>query len=293
MGSAERNWGREAIVIPAYNEEATIGSVVEECKRTLLPVFVVDDGSLDNTTECAIKAGAISLRQDLNGGVGSALRLGIKEAVEKGFDAIVTMDGDGAHDPRFVIKLLERLRRAEADLVLGSRFCNRRWAKDVPSAKRAANYFATSLVNSLTARTFTDVSTGMRALGPRALELQLTGSDFGFVYEMITSAGRAGLAIREEEIRVRYNALEPMCTSRRELLDFITFAVACEGCSLAMRDRLERLKEQVERFCLICVRVGKKHIVLLPVEEYESYAFQFQADWFVTQLKTQWMEIEQ
>lgn len=284
---------KSAVVIPAYNEEATIGSVVEECRKTLLPVFVVDDGSSDNTAKCATSAGAITLRQPLNGGVGSALRLGIREAVEQGFNAVVILDGDGAHDPGFAPKLLNRLRQTEADLVLGSRFCNRRWAKDIPSTKRTANFFAASLVNSLTGQAFTDVTTGMRALGPRMLGCQIAGSGFGFMFDMITSALQTGLVIQEEAIRVRYNALEPLFTNRRELLDFMAFAIAFPGCTSAMRDRLELLKAKVEQFLLIRIQVGKKYIVLFPVKEFDAYAFQFQENWFVTNLYDEWLKLAQ
>lgn len=280
---------RAAIVIPAYNEEATIGAVVKECEVTRLPVFVVDDGSDDRTTQRARKAGAIALRQTKNGGVGSALGTGIRAAVESGFEIVITMDGDGAHDASFVTKLLERLHASKADLVLGSRFRNRHWAADIPSTKHAANYFAARILNNLTAQNFTDVTTGMRALGPKALDLPLSCTDFGFIYEMTTSALQQGLGIAEEPIRVRYNATDLLCTSRRELLDFMTFAVSFGGANTSSKSGLERVKAEIESFDTVFVRVGTRNLVLIPIREHDAYSFQFQADWFVTRLEAPWI----
>jgi len=102
---------RVLIVVPAWNEEASIASVVHEVRRTVAgaDVLVVDDGSTDQTGTRAREAGAVVGRLPYNLGVGGAMRLGFRYAVERGYDAVVQIDGDGQHDPAFVPQLLERV----------------------------------------------------------------------------------------------------------------------------------------------------------------------------------------
>jgi glycosyltransferase involved in cell wall biosynthesis len=86
-------------VIPAHNESMNITDVVSGCKKYVDSVIVVDDGSKDNTATLAEKAGAIVVKHLQNGGYGRALTYGIKNAMELGADVIITIDGDGQHNP--------------------------------------------------------------------------------------------------------------------------------------------------------------------------------------------------
>ncbi|MDN5319832.1 MAG: hypothetical protein PWP49_252 [Thermococcaceae archaeon] len=108
------------IVIPAYNEELTIGSVVALAKK-YGDVLVVDDGSKDRTSEIAQNAGAIVIRHDVNKGKGAALKTGFGYALANGYDVVVTLDADGQHN---IPLLLKPILKGEADLVIGSRYLN-------------------------------------------------------------------------------------------------------------------------------------------------------------------------
>src|ERR1035438_1095929 len=107
----------------AWNEEGSIARVVHELHGTLagMDVLVVDDGSTDQTALRAREAGAVVARLPYNLGVGGAMRLGFRYAVERDYDTVVQIDADGQHDPAFVPQLLERI-AAGADLVIGARF---------------------------------------------------------------------------------------------------------------------------------------------------------------------------
>ena len=106
------------VVIPAYNEEKTIGNIVEELKQNGYDVLVIDDGSVDNTAKVAKEAGAKVIRHSTNRGYIEALRTGFKEASG---DIIITMDADGQHQVKDIPKLVEPILEGEADLVMGAR----------------------------------------------------------------------------------------------------------------------------------------------------------------------------
>src|SRR5919205_266978 len=112
-------------VVPAYNEAATVGDVVEalHSKAPDLDVLVIDDGSTDATAECAERAGARVLRLPFNLGIGGAVQAGFKYADENGYDFMVQVDGDGQHDPGEIAKLFDAAEGSErADMICGSRF---------------------------------------------------------------------------------------------------------------------------------------------------------------------------
>lgn len=115
---------RSLLVIPAFNERRSIGTVVDRVRATGLDldVLVVNDGSRDETAELARAHGATVVSHPFNLGYGAALQTGYKYALQNGYDFVVQMDADGQHDPAYVPKLLEPVRAGEADVVIGSRF---------------------------------------------------------------------------------------------------------------------------------------------------------------------------
>ena len=106
------------VLIPAYNEAASIANVVRGA-RAHLPVLVVDDGSADDTTQAAELAGASVLRQVPNQGKGAALKAGFRWAIEHGYPAVLTLDADGQHDPAEIPIFLTAYHQQQADLVIG------------------------------------------------------------------------------------------------------------------------------------------------------------------------------
>ena len=108
------------VVVPAYHEASVIASVIEEIRRAgYQNIIVVDDGSADQTCTVAQSCGVIALRHRLNRGKGAATKTGIEAAKLLGAEIIVTMDGDGQHDPTDIEKLVNPIRNRKAEVVLG------------------------------------------------------------------------------------------------------------------------------------------------------------------------------
>lgn len=196
------------IVMPAFNEEEAVGAVVAEVLSALPGVacLVVSDGSTDRTAETAALAGATVLTLPFNLGVGGAMRLGFIYALSNGFDNVVQLDADGQHDPRNVPELLAQL--DNADIVIGARFAGigdyevsgpRKWAMKV-----------LSLVISRIAKTaLTDVTSGFKAAGPRAVQLfsiHYPAEYLGDTIESLVLASRAGYSVTQVPVGMRPRA---------------------------------------------------------------------------------------
>lgn len=114
----------ELVIIPAYNEEASIRGLLKELKaaQPALPAVVICDGSADRTAELAREEGAIVLDLPCNLGVGGAVQAGFQYALAAGCKRVVRIDGDGQHPPSEISALLDRARNSSEDLIIGSRF---------------------------------------------------------------------------------------------------------------------------------------------------------------------------
>jgi glycosyltransferase involved in cell wall biosynthesis len=115
------------VIVPAYNEEAAIGSVVREIHQFIsgVPVLVIDDASKDGTAGAARTAGAEVLPLPHHLGLGGCVQAGYKLAYELGYDYVIRVDGDGQHDARDIPRLFDRLRESGREMVIGSRFVER------------------------------------------------------------------------------------------------------------------------------------------------------------------------
>ena len=191
------------VVIPAYNEELVIGSVVLKACLSVEHVIVVDDGSQDNTADVARLAGAEVIRLDENQGKAPALLLGLRRARELGCRAAVTFDGDGQHKTREISTVIKPVLDGKADLVIGSRFLTK--SNGVPSHRRIGQKTLDIFTKIGSQHPCTDSQSGFRALSSKALEnLDFTSYGYGIESDMITHFAGRGLIIAEVPITVRY-----------------------------------------------------------------------------------------
>jgi len=164
--------GKTLVIIPAFNEEGSVGKVVEEVKTHLpgMDTLVVNDGSSDLTSEIAQSKGAIVLDLPFNLGIGGAMQAGYKYAYEKGYDIAIQVDGDGQHDPREIPKLLHVLEEEKADVAIGSRFIGDSEYK-ASVMRRVGILVLSKAVSMIVGEKLTDPTSGFRAANRRAIQL--------------------------------------------------------------------------------------------------------------------------
>ena len=194
------------IVIPAYNEEKIIQSVLREIQAAgYYNIIVVDDGSTDATyTKAREMPGIIALRHKLNRGKGAATKTGIEVAKLQNADIIVTLDGDGQHNPLDIEKLLRPIEDQHCDVVLGTRLKN---PKGMPWYKILANKIGNVITWYFYGLYVSDSQSGFRAYSRHAAELINTKTDrYEYDSEVIHEIYRYKLSYQEVPIEVRYTA---------------------------------------------------------------------------------------
>jgi glycosyltransferase involved in cell wall biosynthesis len=198
--------GRIAAVVPAYNEAAAIGRVVEEIRAfdPAIDVVVVDDASRDETAAVAQSHGATVLRLPFNVGIGGAVQTGLRYALAEGYDTAVRLDGDGQHDASELGKLLAPLERGEADMVVGSRFVDAGGAYRPPWARRIGIRLFARLVSVLCRHRVTDTTSGFVALDRVGIEL--FAREYPHDYPEVEAtlvALRSGLRLAQVQVDMR------------------------------------------------------------------------------------------
>ncbi len=190
-------------VIPAYNEEVAIGSVVLKTKRYVDKVIVVDDGSKDRTAEVAMLAGAEVLRLEKNCGKAYAMMKGLERAKELDYSVVVLLDGDGQHEPDELPLIVYYVLEDEADLIIGSRFLKN---NSIPRYRRLGQKILNMATNLGSECRITDSQSGFRALNRRALEAldDFESEGYNIESDMIAHLSAKGLRIKEVPISVRY-----------------------------------------------------------------------------------------
>ncbi len=196
------------VVIPALNEERTIGDVVEAVPRDLsnvgeVCIVVVDDGSTDATAELARASGAIVVRHDVNLGVGAAFATGIDRALRLGADVIVNVDADGQFQPADVPELVRPILEDGYGFVTCTRFGDPALVPKMPWVKKWGNGVVCHIVNTITRHQFTDVSCGFRAYTREtALRLNLFGQ-FTYTHETFIDLACKRVRMTEVPLKVR------------------------------------------------------------------------------------------
>nr|WP_297424227.1 glycosyltransferase family 2 protein [uncultured Actinotalea sp.] len=198
------------VVLPAWNEEDSIGDVLTEVAATLpeVDVLVVSDGSTDATARIARDAGVAVVELPINLGVGGAMRAGYKYALRHDYEVMVQLDADGQHDPREVPRLLEVLDRDGADVVIGARFAGT-GEYSVRGPRRWAMKFLSFSLSRITRTKLTDTTSGFKACGRRAIRLyahNYPAEYLGDTVEALVTASRRGLVVRQLGVEMRPRA---------------------------------------------------------------------------------------
>ena len=209
-------------IIPAYNEEKTIGKVVKWAKK-YTDVLVVDDGSTDQTSSLTKNAGAEIMSHSKNLGKGAAIKTGLKYAIKEDYDLMVFLDGDGQHDPRCIPLLLEGL--YDADMIIGSRFLKAN-PQNMPLHRRLSNEITTRLIRYVTGYHITDSQCGFRAISKKTAPIFVTipYNDYVYESEVLCEASQNSLTVNERPIECIYGN-EKSYVRFRHVIHYIMFTL--------------------------------------------------------------------
>lgn len=192
-----------AVLLPAYNEEVSIASMILLSLQYADEVIVIDDGSSDRTSEVSRLAGATVLSHTTNKGKGAALKTGFKYAQD--YDIIVTIDADGQHNPSEIPDVIKPIMEDRADIVNGSRYIA---GKDTttPTYRRVGQTVLDDATYLASGVKLTDTQSGFRAFSSKSIEyFNFDPNGFGIESDMLIEASVNKLRIVEVEITVRYD----------------------------------------------------------------------------------------
>ncbi|MGH8751625.1 MAG: glycosyltransferase family 2 protein [Burkholderiales bacterium] len=196
-----------AVVIPAYNEAATLRDVANRALLQLSRVIVVDDGSTDGSAQVLEGLPVTLLSHAQNLGKAASLWDGMQHALEAGAEAVITLDGDGQHEPEDIARLIEAFQQHPQAIIIGARLHD--WQK-IPIARYCANRFANFWIAWAAGCPIADSQSGFRVYPAellRALNIA-HGKSAGFVFEseILIEAGRRGVASVAVPVRAIYSS---------------------------------------------------------------------------------------
>lgn len=163
---------KKIIIIPAYNEEENIERTVNAIQKSAqgFDYVIINDCSTDNTRKICEEKEFNIVNLPINLGIGGAVQTGYKYAYENGYDVAVQVDGDGQHDPEFLNTMADYLIEHQVDMVIGSRFIEKRGFQSSITRRMGIQFFS-KLIKVLTGKKITDPTSGLRMIGRNVMEI--------------------------------------------------------------------------------------------------------------------------
>lgn len=209
------------VIVPAHNEGATIKDLVTRIKKHNLPVLVVDDGSTDNTSQEIKDLQITVITNQRNSGKGSTLIKGFTYAIENGFDAVITMDGDGQHLPEDIPVFLAAAQKSSHGIIIGNRMTD---TAAMPTVRLMTNVFMSWTISKLAGQRIQDTQCGFRLIRREVLQqIPLSMRKFELESEMLLEAGRAGISIKSVTIKTIYASDKSHIRPIRDTFRFFKF----------------------------------------------------------------------
>ena len=211
------------VLIPSYNEAKTVGDIVKEIKAQGLDVYVVDDGSSDNTAVIASGAGAVVIKNEKNMGKGASLREGFKYILKGRYDAVILMDGDNQHEAGSIPDFVRQMEGEGADMVIGNRMLD---TKAMPFVRLNTNRFMSYMLSKMCGQKIPDTQCGYKLITRKVLEgITLDSSNFEIESELIVKAGRKGFKINSVPIKTIYQDEKSKINPISDTLRFFAFLI--------------------------------------------------------------------
>lgn len=209
------------ILIPAHNEAMAIQEIVEALKQKNLAIFVVDDGSTDNTKTIAEQAGAKVLVNKEKSGKGFSIRRGFDYLIREGFDGVIMMDGDGQHDVKDIDQFIVKAEEGEVDILLGNRMEN---SKNMPRVRYWTNCFMSKIISWTCGQNLADTQCGYRYLSAKALKkINLETTGFEIETEILIKASRENMKIMLIPIQTIYRNEKSKIAPVKDTMRFFSY----------------------------------------------------------------------
>jgi glycosyltransferase involved in cell wall biosynthesis len=209
------------VLIPLYNEARTIERLVKDITSYIEKCLVVDDGSKDMSGDIASRAGVEVIRHPKNYGKGISLQTGFRQVLREGYDAVITMDGDGQHNPQDIPKFIQKAEDSSAGIIAGNRMGN---VGKMPLIRILTNKFMSLIISRISGQEIIDSQCGYRLRKKEVLEkLNLSSSRFEIESEILIEASRHNYRIDFVSISSIYQEEKSRIDPLLDTLRFIRF----------------------------------------------------------------------
>jgi len=214
---------RTCVIIPTYNESKAIAGLINQIQGLGLKAIIIDDGSKDDTVRIAIEAGAEVLRNQSNTGKGASLIKGYAFALSQGFDAVISMDGDGQHAAEDINAFIEKSESSNCGIVIGNRMAVTR---GMPGLRVITNHFMSWIISAIAKQYIPDTQCGFRLVKKEVLQkMDLSTSKYETESEILIRAARSGYKIESVAVKTIYSGQKSQINPFVDTLRFMRFMV--------------------------------------------------------------------
>ncbi len=211
------------ILIPAYNEQSHIGRLIDDVKKYAKDILVVDDGSSDGTLDIIKKAGVEYIEHKTNKGKGASLSDGYRYAIEKNYDYVLVMDGDGQHSPSDIPAFLKNAEQTSADIILGNRMES---TKNMPWLRFFTNRFMSWLISKIAGQPIYDSQCGFRMIATKVLKnVKVESKNYDAESEILIRASRLGYKIDSVGVKTIYAGQESKINKFKDTIRFFKLLI--------------------------------------------------------------------
>jgi len=214
---------RTCVIIPTFNESKAIAGLIVQIRQLGLEVIIIDDGSSDDTAKIAQASGAKVLRNESNVGKGTSLIKGYNFAIAQGFDAVISMDGDGQHSCADIKGFIQKAETSQSAVIVGNRMGT---TKNMPIVRFLTNRFVSKLISIIIKQNIPDTQCGFRLLKKEVLtKLNLSASKYEIDSEVLIKAARLGFKIESIPIKTIYSGQKSQINPFVDTLRFLRFII--------------------------------------------------------------------
>ncbi|MDD5465116.1 MAG: glycosyltransferase family 2 protein [Candidatus Omnitrophica bacterium] len=211
------------VIIPTFNESKAIAGLIGQIRQLGLEAIIIDDGSTDDTVKIAQACGAKVLRNESNLGKGASLIKGYNYAIAQGFEAVISMDGDGQHSCDDIEAFIRKAKNSQSAIIVGNRM---EMTKNMPVVRMLTNRLVSKLISIIIKQNVPDTQCGFRLLKKEALaRLNLSASKYEIDSEVLIKAARLGFKIESIPIQTIYSGQKSQINPFIDTLRFLRFII--------------------------------------------------------------------